>query len=109
MAIFTYTTGASNGFYIASFAVSSAGDLNALANGSATTLAGGTIYTQAAFSSAIWGYVTVKFAATAFTPTAGGYLAGWFAKSHDGSIFESLNGTPSTTVQALPRNPDFII
>lgn len=110
MAIFSYTTGTTGGFYVTPFAVSSAGDLNGLANGGATTLAGGTAYTQASWSSSIWGYVTVKFGAAAFTPTAGAFLQGWWLSSYDGgTTYETLNTTASSTVMALPRNPDFII
>lgn len=47
----------------------------------------------------------------ALTPSVGGYLAGWFLPSFDGgSTFESDNiATPSSTVPALSRAPDFIV
>lgn len=110
MAIFSYTTGTTGGFYVTPFSVSSTGDLASLANGSTTTLAGGTAYTQGSYSSGMWGIITIKFAATNWTPTAGGYILGWWQKSYDGGTnYETLNATSSTTVPALPRNPDFII
>jgi hypothetical protein len=110
MAIFSYTTGTTGGFYITPFSVSSAGDLNGLANGNTTTLAGGTAYTQASFSSGIWGYVLIKFGATAFTATAGGFISGWWLSSHDGgTTYETLNVTSSSTISSLPRPPDWVI
>jgi len=87
-------------------------ELNALASGSAATSSvGGTsgVFTQSSWSNAIWGSAYF-LAGGAFTPTAGGYLAGWFLLSPDnGSTFETLISTPSTTVLALGRSPDFIV
>lgn len=87
-------------------------ELNALASGAAVTSSvGGTsgVYNQSNFSSApldeIW-----FTSGGAFTPTGSPILYGWFLKSIDGgTTFESLISTPSTTVPALPRNPDFTI
>jgi hypothetical protein len=46
----------------------------------------------------------------AFTPSAGGVLAGWFLPSRDGGTnFETIIATPSSTVPAVSRSPDFII
>ncbi len=46
----------------------------------------------------------------AFTPALGGYLAGWFLPSFDGgTTFETAISTPSTSVMALSRAPDFIV
>lgn len=110
MAVFSYTTGTTGGFYVTPLSVSSTGDLASLANGSATTLAGGTAYTQASWSSALWCYVTIKFAATNWTPSSGGLIAGWFAKSYDGGTnYETISVTASSTIMALPRSPDFIV
>ena len=110
MAIFTYTTGVTGGFYVTPFSVSSTGDLASLANGSTTTLAGGTAYTQASWSGAIWGQVVVKFAATNWTPGAGAFLQGWWLSSYDGGTnYETLSVTSSSTVPSLPRQPDFLI
>lgn len=110
MAIFTYTTGTTGGFYVTPFSVSSTGDLASLANGSTTTLAGGTAYTQAGWSSSIWGQVIVKFAATNWTATAGAYIQGWWLESYDGGTnYETLGTTSSSTVPSLPRPPDFIV
>src|ERR1035437_1845331 len=42
--------------------------------------------------------------------TAGGCMACWWLLSTDGgTTFETLVSTPSTTVMALPRPPDFVI
>lgn len=87
-------------------------ELNALVNGAAATSSvGGTsgVFNQTNDANGIWGseYFT---SGGAFTPTAGGYLAGWFLLSPDGgSTFETVIATPSTTVPALGRAPDFII
>jgi hypothetical protein len=89
-------------------------ELNSLASGAAATSSvggGGSNgeFSQTDFASApmleIW-----FTAGGAFTPSAGGALYGWFLKSPDGGTsFESIVATPSTTVQALSRSPDFVI
>lgn len=82
-------------------------ELNTLANNtSAVSSVGGTsgVFTQANLGSGIWGAAHLKMGG-AVTPTAGGYVAGWFLYSPDaGSTFEF---TVSNT--DLPRPPDFII
>lgn len=87
-------------------------ELNALASGAAVTSSvGGTsgVFSQTNFSNAPLSEIWFT-AGGAFTPAAGGYLAGWFLKSTDGgTTFEATVATPSTTVPALSRNPDFII
>lgn len=46
----------------------------------------------------------------AFTPAVNGALQGWFLRSLDGgTTFETSVTTPSTTVAALERGPDFVI
>lgn len=46
----------------------------------------------------------------AFTPSAGGFLSGWFLPSFDGgTTFETIIATPSSTVPAVSRSPDFIV
>lgn len=87
-------------------------ELNTLASGAAATSsvngASGK-FNQASLASGIWGSIYFT-AGGAFTPTAGGNLAGWFLLSTDaGTTFEALIATPSTTVPALSRAPDFII
>lgn len=53
-------------------------------------------------------YFTVVTAG--WTPTAGAVMACWWNLSTDGgTTFETLVSTPSTTVMALPRPPDFLI
>lgn len=95
-----------NGFLAAPFNLMST-ELNSLANGSsALSSVGGTsgVFSQTNWSSGIWGTAHI-LAGGAFTPTAGGYIAGWFLYSPDGgSTFEK---TVSNT--DLPRAPDVII
>jgi hypothetical protein len=93
------------GFLTSPFTVMSS-ELSSLANGnSAVSSVNGTsgVFTQASQGSGIWG--TVNFVAGgAFTPTAGGYLAGWFTFSPDGTVFEKVVSNTD-----LPRPPDFIV
>jgi hypothetical protein len=95
-----------NGFIATPFNLQST-ELNALANGSsAVSSVGGTsgAFTQTNTANAIWGEIAFT-AGGAFTPTAGGYIAGWFLYSPDG-------GTTYETAASntdLPRSPDFII
>jgi len=100
-----------NGLIQAQFSLMTT-ELNSLTNGSAaTSSANGTsgVFTQSNWSQAIWGGVEF-YSGGAFTPTVGGYIAGWFLLSQDGgSTYEALLSTPSATVFALGRSPDFII
>lgn len=85
--------------------------LSALASGAAAT--GSTVFT-AGTSGTLLGaqkaHAWLTVVTAGWTPTAGGVLAGWQLLSTDnGTTFESLVSTPSTTVMALPRPPDFII
>ena len=107
---FLDTTG-TNGLIQAAFNLMSS-ELNALGSGlAATSSVGGSsgVFTQTNWSNAIWGGIYFT-AGGAFTPTSGGYLAGWFLLSPDGgSTFETLIATASATVLALSRAPDFVI
>jgi hypothetical protein len=81
-------------------------ELNALASGAnVISSVGGSsgVFTQTNFGNGIFGAVHFK-AGGAFTVVAGGYLAGWFLYSPDGSSFERV-----TAAVDLPRPPDFII
>jgi|SRR5882724_6773548 len=84
-------------------------ELNALAStANVVSSVGGTsgVFTQTNFANAIWGEVQF-LAGGAFTPAAGGYIAGWFLLSPDGgSTFERANYASAVD---LPRPPDFII
>lgn len=99
-------SGGTGGFLTSPFNLMTT-ELNTLTNGSsATSSVGGTsgVFTQSSQGSGIWGFAHFK-SGGAVTPTAGGYIAGWFLYSPDaGSTFEF---TVSNT--DLPRNPDFII
>ena len=60
--------------------------------------------TVQALSGAVW------FASGgAFTPTAGGYLAGWFLRSPDGGTTFEATTTASATQAPVARSPDFVI
>ena len=90
-------------------------ELNALTSGGAvTSTVGGTagVFTQTNTGSAPQGGIWYKntLATPLYTPAAGAYLAGWFLLSGDGgTTFETPVTSPSTTVPALARAPDFII
>lgn len=82
-------------------------ELNGLLSGAAVT--SNSILSQSSWSNAIWAGLYFKSGGPA-TPTAGGYLAGWFLLSPDGgTTFESNIATPSATQPALARAPDFVI
>lgn len=92
-----------NGFLITPFNIMAGADLNNLTSG-ANVSSSATALTQASFANAIWCKIIFQ-SAGAFTPSAGGYLAGWFAFSDDnGSTFEKV-----VAATDLPRTPDFII
>lgn len=95
-----------NGFIATPFNLMTT-ELNALGNGAnVVSSVGGTsgVFTQTNFANAIWGEVQF-LAGGAFTPTAGGYLAGWFLLSPDGgSTFEKV-----VAATDMPRPPDFVI
>jgi hypothetical protein len=66
------------------------------------------------FSPLLWGhgqYGEIWFnAGGAFTPAVNGALLGWFLLSLDGgTTFETQVATPSASIAALERAPDFII
>ncbi len=107
---FIYATG-TNGFLTVPTSILTT-ELNALADGAACTSSvngASGVFSQSTLGSGIWGSVYFT-AGGASTPTAGGNLAGWFLLSTDGgTTFESAISTPSTTVSALARAPDFII
>lgn len=95
-----------NGFIATPFNLMTT-ELNALGSGAnAVSSVGGTsgVFTQASFASAPWCEVHFK-AGGAFTPTAGGFLAGWWLYSPDGgSTFEKV-----VAATDIPRAPDFVI
>jgi hypothetical protein len=86
-------------------------ELNTLAGGSAAiSSVGGAsgVFTQTSFGNCPW--LSLYFTAGgAFTPVVGQCLYGWFALSPDGTNFETQVATPSSTVLAISRSPDFII
>ena len=90
-----------NGFLATPFNLQST-ELNALTNGSSATSS--SAFTQTNTANAIWGEIAFT-AGGAVTPTAGGYIAGWFLYSPDGGT--TYETTASNT--DLPRSPDFII
>lgn len=100
---FLLSAGVSNGFIIAPFNIMGTTDLNNLASG-ANVGSSATALTSASFGQAIWCEMEFQ-AAGAFTPTAGGYLAGWWVFSENsGGVFEKV-----VAATDLPRLPDFVI
>lgn len=92
-----------NGFITAPFALMGTTDLSGLANGNGVTSTAAAL-SQTTFANAIWTLIYFQ-AAGAFTPTAGGYLAGWWLQSDNGGTnFEKVVANTD-----LPRPPDFII
>lgn len=87
-------------------------ELNSLASGAAViSSVGGTsgVFNQTNSSQAIWSSLYFTSTGT-FTPTGGPFLAGWFLLSSDGgTTFEGQISSPSATVPAIPRAPDFSI
>jgi uncharacterized membrane protein len=88
--------------------------LNALASGSraiSDTTADTGSFTQTSFSNAPLGMAYFTTVTTGWTPTAGGCFACWFLPSYDGGTTYEVESrtTPSTTVPAVARAPDFII
>lgn len=69
------------------------------------------VFNQASFSNCMFGIAEFSHITNTFTPTAGGCLAFWWLGSiDDGSTYESLGTTtPSATVPAIARPPDFLI
>lgn len=99
-------SGGTNGFLTAPFNLMTT-ELNTLADGSsAVSSVGGTSgkFSQTSQGSGIWG-VAHFLAGGAVTPSAGGFISGWFLYSPDGGT--SFEKTVSNT--DLPRAPDFII
>lgn len=101
-----------NGFITAPFNLLST-ELNTQTNGSAVTSSvGGSsgVFSQSNTANAIFAMIYFTSGGS-FTPsTSAADFAGWFLTSPDGgSTFETATATPSTTVLALSRPPDFII
>jgi len=107
-------TAGTNGLFSAARTVTWATSLNGLANGSraiSDTTADTGKFSQASFSNAMWGMAEFSHIAATLAPTVGGTLACWFLLSRDaGATYEDESSTtPSTTVPAVARSPDFII
>jgi hypothetical protein len=101
-------SGGTNGWLTSPVAFMST-EMNTLGNGSAATASVAGPWTQSSLGS---GQICMAFFewTTTFTPTAGGNLSCWWAQSPDGGTnYETVLATPSTTVPALGRPPDFII
>jgi hypothetical protein len=92
-----------NGFITTPFALMGTTDLSGLANANGVTSTASAL-SQTTFSQAIWTLIYFQ-AAGAFTPTAGGYLAGWWLQSDNGGT----NYEKVVSNTDLPRSPDFII
>lgn len=104
-------TPGTNGFIATPFDLMTT-EMNSLGSGNAATSSvGGSsgVFSQSNTVNAMFGSLWFT-AGGAFTPTAGGFLAGWFLRStNGGTTFEDIIATASTTQPALPRAPDFTI
>lgn len=113
MSNFIHTAGTA-GFLSTKRVVTWTTALNNLASGaraiSDTTADTGT-FTQSSFSSAPYGMAYFTTVTTGWTPTAGGCFACWWLASYDGGTNYEVESrtTPSATVPAVARAPDFII
>lgn len=113
MSNFIHTAG-TGGFFSTKRVVTWSTSLNALASGAraiSDTTADTGLFSQSSFSNAPVGTAYFTTVTTGWTPTAGGNFACWFLPSYDGGTnFEvESRTTPSTTVPAVARPPDFII
>lgn len=103
-----------NGLFSTKRTVTWATSLNALGSGSraiSDTTADTGKFTQSSFSNAIWGQAVISHITNTWATTVGGAMACWWLYSTDGgSTYEAESTTtPSTTVPALNRPPDFFI
>jgi len=96
-------SGGTNGFLTAPVTLLTT-ELNAVTNGSSATQSVAGNFSQASFGSGIWGIAHLQWT-TAFTPTAGGYVAAWFLYSPDGGT--TFEQTVANT--DMPRPPDIVI
>lgn len=110
---FLHTAG-TDGFISTKRVVTAAAWLSGLASG-ARAISDATAdtgkFSQTSFSNARLGMAYFTTVTTGWTPTAGGCFACWWNYSYDGGTnFEvESRTTPSTTVPAVARPPDFII
>lgn len=92
-----------SGFIATPFALMGTTDLSGLTNGNSVTSTA-SVLSQTTFANAIWCKIFFQ-AAGAFTPTAGGFIAGWWLESENGGTnFEKVVANTD-----LPRSADFII
>lgn len=115
LTLLTAATGGHSGvtFSVPNFPILIGGEASGLTNGQAVTSSywNNTGVIRAA-QDTLWAlYGSVFFmSGGAVTPSVGGVLTGWFLPSFDGgTTFESTLSTPSATVPALSRAPDFVI
>lgn len=110
---FLHTAG-TNGLVSTARTITWTTSLNGLASGSraiSDTTADTGLLTQSSFSNCIWGYAEFSHITNTLAATAGGNIACWFLCTRDGgSTYEAESTTtPSATVPAVARAPDFII
>lgn len=107
-------TAGTDGFFSTKRVVTWTTSLNGLASGSraiSDTTANTGLFSQTSFSNAPMGMAYFTTVTTGWTPTAGGTFACWWNYSYDGGTnFEvESRTTPSATVPAVARPPDFLI
>lgn len=102
---FLEATGGSTAGYFSAVTTLISSELTGI--GSSIVATGASTFTSSAsFGQAIWGEVALTLG-TSFTPGSGAFISGWFLRSLDGgTTFEITQGT---SVNPLPRSPDFII
>lgn len=113
MSDFIHSAG-TNGFISAKRTVTWTTSLNGLASGAraiSDTTADTGLFSQSSFANAQLGMAYFTTVTTGWTPTAGGCFACWWLQSYDGGTnFEvESRTTPSATVPAVARPPDFLI
>lgn len=102
---FLEATGGSTAGYFSAVTTLISSELVSLATGT-TALSASVFTSSASFGQAIWGEA-VFYTGSAISPTAGGYLAAWWARSIDGgTTFESTTGSSGL---GFARVPDFIV
>jgi hypothetical protein len=107
-------TAGTNGIFSTKRTVTWTTSLNNLASGSraiSDTTADTGLFTQTSFSNAQYGMAYFTNVGSTWATTVGGCLSCWWLYSYDGGTnFEvESRTTPSTTVPAVIRPPDFII
>lgn len=103
---FLQATGASTAGYFSAVTTLISSELTGI--GSSIVATGASTFTSSgSFGQAIWGEVALTLGTSMAAAASGAFISGWFLRSLDGgSSFETTQGT---SVNPLPRPPDFLI